>query len=220
MGDYQNHNHVDYIRHANIYVTNIFTMDERQRHLTGPPPNEPTTDNTKTSTLRSAGVAQPSDSCPSGPLTDLLAANLVIGTRYPSASVDRSLVEIRVIADIMDTLMESPALRHSETLPETLASLRRMLTLTELAVHAYKNTPLAETLSHNLTLQVEQCRQLLRELLNDLTNYRHALSGAMLHFIRQYMWGNIGESGAVSGLNSKLQECHTSFASCILALGR
>ncbi|KZP18388.1 hypothetical protein FIBSPDRAFT_1046259 [Athelia psychrophila] len=225
MGDYQNHSHVDYIRHANIYITNIVTMDERleyshEMYPTGPPPNEHTTRSTKTSTMRLAGVAQPPDSRRPGPLTDLFTTNMVIGTRYPSASADRSLVEIQVIADIMDTLMESPALRHSETLPETLASLRRMLTLTELAVHAYKNTPLAEALSHNLAAQVEQCRQLLRELLNDLTNYRYALSGAMLHFIRQYVWGNIGESGAVSVLNSKLQECHTSFASCILALGR
>ncbi|KZP12973.1 hypothetical protein FIBSPDRAFT_936589 [Athelia psychrophila] len=167
-----------------------------------------------------AGAAQPPDSRPPKPLTNLFTTNMVIGARYPSASADRSLVEIQVTADIMDMLMESPGLRYSESLPETLASLRRMLTLTGLAVHAYKNTPLAETLSHNLAAKVEQCRQLLRDLLNDLTNYRYALSGAMLHFIRQYVWSNIGESGTVSVLNSKLQECHTSFASCILALGR
>lgn len=201
------------------------TVDERleiprEMYPTGPPPNDPITDRTNTSTVRLASVAQPPNFRPPRPSTDFFTNNLVTGTRYASTSADHSLIEIQVIADIMDTLMESPALRHSETLPKTLASLRRMLTFAQLAVHAYKNTPLAETLSHNLTAQVDQCRQLLRELFNDLTNYRSALSGAMLHFIRQYMWGNIGESGAASMLDSKLQECHTSFASCILALGR
>lgn len=120
----------------------------------------------------------------------------------------------------MDTLIENPTLRHSETLPNTLASLQRMLTLAELAVQAYKHTPLAETLSYYMTLQVDHCRPLLQELISELSNYRHALSTTMFKLIRQYIWSGVGEGYTASRLNSKLRECHSTFASCILALGR
>ncbi|KAF7979895.1 hypothetical protein HWV62_40691 [Athelia sp. TMB] len=130
------------------------------------------------------------------------------------------LIKIRVITDIMDALMDNPSLRHSETLPKTLDSLRRMLTLAELTVRMYQQTPLASTLSHVITVQVELCRRLLLVLLKDLANYRHVLPAAMLHFIRKYIWNSVGESTAVSDLDSKLKECHSSLAACILALGR
>lgn len=143
---------------------------------------------------------------------------MIIDTSHTSAN--RSLVEIQVIVSIMDTLMENPTLCHSETLPKTLASLRQMLTLAELAAQAYKYTPLSETLSHSITLKAENCRQLLRELMGDLSNYRHALSAVVLKLIRQYMWSGAGESCAVNRHDSNLRECHNAFASCILALGR
>ncbi|KZP06391.1 hypothetical protein FIBSPDRAFT_966509 [Athelia psychrophila] len=61
MGDYQNHNHIDYVQHANIYISNIVTVDERlkdprEMDPAGPPLNEPTT-NTETGTMRLAGAA-------------------------------------------------------------------------------------------------------------------------------------------------------------------
>lgn len=82
----------------------------------------------------------------------------IIDTSHISAN--RALIEIQVIVRIMDTLIENTTLHHSETLPNTLASLQRMLTLAELAVQAYKHTPLAETLSYYMTLQVDHCRPL------------------------------------------------------------
>lgn len=222
MGDY----HVDYIRHANIFLTNIIPMDERlgyprEMHSTGTLPNELTAENTDASTMRLAGVPQLPNFRPPGlALTDLFANDLVTGTRHAFASADHSLIEIKVIADIMDVLMESPCLRHSGKLPETLASLQQILRLTKLAIRAYQHTPLAQTLSLAIVAEAERCWRLLKELLSNLSHYRHALSAAMLHFIREYIWGSARECGVFTDLNSKLRECHSSFAACILALGR
>ena len=150
-----------------------------------------------------------------------LAVPRVMTSDYEARKfAQESLIKIRVIADIMDALMDNPSLRHSETLPKTLDSLRRMLTLTELTVRMYEQTPLAITLSHVITMQVELCRRLLLVLLKDLADYRHVLPAAILHFIRKYIWRSVGESTAVSTLDSKLRECHSSLAASILALGR
>ncbi|KZP32558.1 hypothetical protein FIBSPDRAFT_1036711 [Athelia psychrophila] len=207
--------------HGNLTIH--ITIDERLENLcetypTRPPPNEPT-DNTNTSTVRSAVVAQPPGSRPTGLLTDLFTNSLVTGTRYTPASADRSLIEIQVIVDIMDALIESPSLHHSAKLPGTLASLQRILELTKLAIQAYQHSPLARTLSLAIIAEAGRCRQLLKELLSSLSHYRHTLSAAMLHFIREYISSSASESGVFTDLNSKLRECHGSFAACILALG-
>ena len=143
---------------------------------------------------------------------------ILINIRYESAI--HSLGEIRAVTELLDTLMDIPTLRHSETLPKTLASLKRMLEWIKLAVQVYEHTPLAATLDDFITAQVELCRRLLRQLLTDLPNYRYALSAAMVHLIRKYMWSTIGEMNAISAADSNLRECHDSFASCVLALGR
>ncbi|KAF7982771.1 hypothetical protein HWV62_26680 [Athelia sp. TMB] len=129
------------------------------------------------------------------------------------------LIEIRIISEIMDTLWESPALRYSESLPETLAALRQVLALTEFAIRAYQHTPLAQALSRAVAAEAARCHQLLRDLLKNLSDYRHTLSAVMLHFIRQYVWSRAGESVAITQLSSRLRDCHGSFAACVLALG-
>ncbi|KZP26726.1 hypothetical protein FIBSPDRAFT_1040489 [Athelia psychrophila] len=155
-----------------------------------------------------------------GPSTAQTAATYVMisNAEAPTSARDPS-IEIHVIAEMMDILLDNPALRHSETLPETLASLRRMLTLTELAIRVYKQTPLAQTLNRAIIAEAERCRQLLKDLFNNLSDYRHALPAVLFHFLRQYVWSTAREGSTVDDLNSKLRECHSSFAACILALG-
>ncbi|KZP08602.1 hypothetical protein FIBSPDRAFT_938930 [Athelia psychrophila] len=156
-----------------------------------------------------------------GPSTAQTAATYVTidTTEAPTSARDPS-IEIHVIAEMMDILLDNPSLRHSETLPETLASLRRMLTLTELAIRAYQQTPLAQTLNRAIIAEAERCRQLLKDLFNNLSDYRRVLPAVLFHFIRQYVWSTAREGGTVGDLNLKLRECHSSFAACILALGR
>ena len=135
-------------------------------------------------------------------------------------STTQSLLEIRAINERMDVLMEISALRYSKTLPQTLASLKRMTKLAELAMKTYESTPLATALDEYLVAQVEDCRQLFQEILADLSNYRQAISTAMLQLARQYICSRMGESSAISAADSKLRECYSSFASSILAIGR
>lgn len=116
--------------------------------------------------------------------------------------------------------MENPSLRHSAKLPETLAYLRRILKLTELAVRVHQHGPLAHTLGLAIIAEAENCRQLLKELLSSLANYKHVLSATMFYYVREYIWSTAGECVAFDDLNSKLRACHSSFASRILALGR
>ncbi|KAF7977385.1 hypothetical protein HWV62_3999 [Athelia sp. TMB] len=129
-------------------------------------------------------------------------------------------LELRIIVGLMDALMENASVRYSPTLPVTLASLRRIMKMTELALRIYQHTPLAGTLGMYLMAEAEHCRQCLQNLLANVSDWRHGLSAAMLHAIRQYVWSGVGEGCAISELNSKLREVHTSLASCILALGR
>lgn len=219
MGDYENHNH---IRHANIYVTNILTMDERLEnpHAIYPttiPPNYPTTNNINTSTVRLAGAAQPPYSPSPGTLSDLRFT----GTRYIYVSGDPSFIKIQDIEGIMDVLMENPSLRcHSTKLPGTLASLQRILMLTKVAIPVYQHTPLAQPLNLSILAKAEHCWRVQKELLSNLLRYRHTYSDAILHLIREHTWSNAKECGVFTDLNSNLQECHGSFAACILALGR
>ncbi|KAF7969479.1 hypothetical protein HWV62_27275 [Athelia sp. TMB] len=145
-------------------------------------------------------------------------SNIVKHLRSDSAI--RSLAETHVIrvTELLDALMGIPALRHSEI----MLSLRQMLEWTTLALHLYKSTPLAATLNGRLVVQLEICLQVLRQLFVDLVDPaadRYALSAAIARLI-QCMRSVFGESGATSAANRKLQECHTSIASCILALTR
>lgn len=145
---------------------------------------------------------------------------VVINNSDAHSSVKDPSIEIRVIAQIMDILLETPSLHHSDTLPETLASLRRMLLLTELALHAYQQTPLEQTLTHILNAEAERCHKLLKDLFKRLSDYRYTLPAVLFQFIRKHIWNTAGEGVEFSELNSKLGECHSSLAACILALGR
>ncbi|KAF7977372.1 hypothetical protein HWV62_3973 [Athelia sp. TMB] len=129
-------------------------------------------------------------------------------------------LELRVIAGLMDGLVENTSVRHSPTLPETLASLQRIMKMTELALRIYQHTPLARTLGLYLKAEAEHCRRCLQNLLTNVSDWRHGLSGALLHAIRRYVWSGVGEGCVVSELNAQLREVHTSLASCVLALGR
>ena len=137
---------------------------------------------------------------------------------YPSA--ERSIIEVRVMIEMVRTMMVNPTLCSSANLPETLAALQRVLFLTELAVDAYRHTPLAKSLSRAIAVRVEHCRQLLHELLKNLSNYRHLLSEAVLYFIHRYVFRRLGEAGVARVVDSRLRDCHKSFAACLLALGR
>ncbi|KZP08420.1 hypothetical protein FIBSPDRAFT_1052392 [Athelia psychrophila] len=165
----------------------------------------------------SSGVEGHTTVC--GPITAQMAATHVTMNNFKATSAKDSSIEIRVIAEMMDILLENPSLHHSDTLPETLVSLRRMLKLTELALRAYQQTPLAQTLNYAIIAEAERCHKLLKDLFKRLSDYRYTLPAGLFQFIRQYIWSTAGESLEFSELNSKLGRCHSSLAACILALG-
>lgn len=131
------------------------------------------------------------------------------------ASATNSIVEFRLMIDIVHTMMANPILCSSTSLPETLAALQRILNLSERALQAYRHTPLSRTLSSAIAVGVEDFRQLLLDLLSNLTNYRYLIAAAVLWFIKTYLYGGLGQGAA---LDSKLREAHRSFAACLLAL--
>ena len=122
--------------------------------------------------------------------------------------------------DIVRTMLANSTLCPSAHLSETLAALRRILRWTKLAVKVYRHTPLEKSFNSAIAVEVEQCRQHLQELLNNLSNYHHILSEAVLYFIRRYVCRRLGEGGRVDVLNSKLRHCHKTFAAYLLTLGR
>lgn len=165
--------------------------------------------------IRSISVSQPLQPHPPEPPTNQIAR---IDACYASAT--RSIIEVQAMIGVVRIMMDNPTLRSSKDLPETLASLHRILKLTELALRAYQHTPLVKTISRAISVGVEDCRLLLRELIKcTLSNYRHGLTAFVRYFIQKCIRGRIGRYDAVRGLDSKLQESHRSFAACILALG-
>ena len=135
-------------------------------------------------------------------------------------SATRSIIETRLMIDMVRTMINHPTLCPSASLPETLAALEQVLRLTELAVRAYHHTPLSESISCAVVIGVDDCRRILKELLGTLSDYRHMLSGVVLTFIRKYMWQRFGQGCVVDTIDLQLQRCHRSFAACLLALGR
>ncbi|KAF7984964.1 hypothetical protein HWV62_9909 [Athelia sp. TMB] len=144
----------------------------------------------------------------------------VVNFSVSSQFATRSLVNISVIAELMDLLMKTPALNRSNTLRKRIASLQQITELVALVVKAYARTPLAIPLDDHVVVLVEHCRLILREILKDLSRHRHAISAAMIRLVRRYIRSSIREPKVFSAADSKLQECHSSLASCILALGR
>ncbi|KZP05414.1 hypothetical protein FIBSPDRAFT_1005148 [Athelia psychrophila] len=122
MGD-----QIDYIEHAvyNIYhIAPSVEVLERFRTMypPGSPPDETTTTTTTIPMVSpSLGVTRTHSPSASGPPTNQIAMNGFTVTFDSSASANNSLIEIGVIVDIMDALIENPSLRHSVTLPVTLA---------------------------------------------------------------------------------------------------
>ncbi|KZP07224.1 hypothetical protein FIBSPDRAFT_939639 [Athelia psychrophila] len=110
----------------------------------------------------------------------------------------RSIDRVCAMSSMVQTMMANPMLCSSEALPETLASLERLLALMELALRAYRHTNLVHCLSSAFYIRAEECRQRLDDLISNLENSRHNLSNAVLYYIRKYI----------------------SFAACLLALGR
>ncbi|KAF7971894.1 hypothetical protein HWV62_19515 [Athelia sp. TMB] len=142
-------------------------------------------------------------------------------TRGVCYSSDKdSIVRIRVMIEMVRTMMLNPMFCSSANLLKTLAALERVLYLTKLAIEAYRYTPLAKSLSRAIAMRVEDCRKLLEELLKNLSDYRHVLSEAFLYFIRRYVCRRWGEGGIGPVMDSRLRDCHKSFAACLLALGR
>lgn len=171
-----------------------------------------------TSSTPSRNVAQlrrPSEP-PSGQIAKIYAA-----VDPPRNSVIHSINQVCIMISMVQTMMASPMLCPSKDLPETLASLKRLLTLMELALRAYRHTDLVHSLSSTISIGVEECRRLLDKLITNLTNFRNVLSNAVLYFIRKYMWARFGWQGSTTiTLESKLRKSHSSFAACLLALGR
>ena len=132
----------------------------------------------------------------------------------------RSIIELRLMVDMVRIMINNPRLCSSARLSETLAALERVLILTELSVRAYHDTPLYESLSHGISIEVDECRRLLEDLLSNLSNCRHMLSSAVLYFIRKYVWRRFGRGGVLDKLDLELRRSHRSFAACLLALGR
>ena len=143
---------------------------------------------------------------------------LVVRPRYSSA--ERSIIEVRTMIVMVRTMMANSSLCSSANLPETLAALEKILLFTELTVEAYRHSHLSKSLSRVIAVKVEHCRELLQELLNNLTSWRHILSETVLYFIQRYISRRSSQSGMADVLDSKLRSCHKNFAACLLALGR
>ncbi|KAF7966177.1 hypothetical protein HWV62_39756 [Athelia sp. TMB] len=172
----------------------------------------------ETSSISLFNVEQPShDNPPDLDTSQSITTQLVIDPCYASAR--RSIQDVRLMIEMVRIMLAHPVL-CSANLPETLAALERTLLLTELAIDAYRHTPLVEVLSRVMAVRVEHCRQLLQGLLKNLSNHRHFLAAYVLNFIRKYVCRRLGGGGIANVLDSKLRDRHKSFAACLLALGR
>lgn len=212
----------DYIRGQNIYGDYIAQANISINFLSGSTPElganvESLRD---AYTMHSLGIALPPDDCPPFlPMNQIATPNALDDPCYTAAI--QSISDVRLMIDIVgSTMMNSnPALSSSASLPETLASLQRLLKLTELALKTYQNTPLVQTLSRTMAVEVDDCRQLLRQTLSNLGNYRHFLAATAYHFMRRCTWGMLGGMDESGVLDAKLRERHGSLAASILALG-
>ncbi|KAF7980712.1 hypothetical protein HWV62_37179 [Athelia sp. TMB] len=138
----------------------------------------------------------------------------------PIPSASRLAFEVQALIKVVLKMKEHSVLRSSARLPETLISLQRILQLTGLAALAYQNTPLANSLSRALALDLERCQELLSELLSHhLPSWKCIVRANVLEILRKYVWWQGGQ-GLADELDSKLRQYRKSLASCLLAVGR
>lgn len=211
-GAYNDHQtHRTYIAHAQIHVNvtvqSVIEREDILRHI------------------REAHSIPPSVAAQ--PMSPVVSRSDASQTAVVPSDVDhcyvsatRSIIEIRLMIDIVRMMINHPTLCSSSSLSETLAALERVLHMTELSVRAYHHSPFSESFSRAVAIEVDDCRQLLQELLSHLSDYRRILSATVLYFIRKYVWRRFGQSVVVDTLDLQLQKSHRSFAACLLALGR
>ncbi|KAF7972980.1 hypothetical protein HWV62_16458 [Athelia sp. TMB] len=202
--------HGDYIASAQVHINfTVESASERENileHIR------------EAYSIRPLNAGQSASQVPPSNTHFIMPGPSAIDRCYTSSA--RSIIELRLMMDVVRIMINNPKLCSSARLSETLAALERVLILTELSVRAYHNTPLYESLSHGISVEVDECRRLLEELLGNLSNYRHILSSAVLYFIRKYVWHRVGRGGVVENLDLELRRSHRSFAACLLALGR
>ncbi|KAF7983557.1 hypothetical protein HWV62_21140 [Athelia sp. TMB] len=159
-------------------------------------------------------AARTSDCLPCQPHTCRIATTQGVADACYTSAI-QSIAQLRMMIVTIRMMEHHPTLCSSQHLPETLADLEKVLTLTERAVEAYHNTPLSKSLSRKISVEVGRCRRLLEDLLRNLSDWRRILSHIVLYLIQK-----IGQRDAVNTLDLKLRECHKSFAACLLALSR
>ncbi|KZP22171.1 hypothetical protein FIBSPDRAFT_931195 [Athelia psychrophila] len=198
----------DYITHINVNLSpgcaSPEAMDQMFKHI------HATYSTPSLSVTRLPRTCEP-------PSDQITTTYLAVDPLYNSAIL--SIAEVRAMIGILQIMMVNPMLCSSQYLPETLADLKRTMTLMELAIRAYRHTDLVHSLSRAISIGVEQCRGLLEELTLNLASYRHSLASGALNLTRKYVWARAGQGSTMDALDYKLRKSHSSFAACLLALG-
>lgn len=156
---------------------------------------------------------------PSFPQDTQITTALITDDIFYTTAI-RSVEQVRGMIDAVQLMINNRALCSSDELLRTLDALQRILQLMELALRAYQHTPLVQSLSISISVGVEDCVQLLKDLIRNLSDYRHTLSAAVLYFIRKYVRRWNKKDSTTHALDSKLRQRHRLFAASILALGR
>ena len=124
-----------------------------------------------------------------------------------------------LIIKIVQLLLDCRESQHCYRILEwELESLRQTLTLTELALHTYENTPLGQNLTNSINPKVAQICVVLQELFDKIDGYRQGLNSTFICAMWYQVWRSRRQLDGLASLRMQLCDCQKSLGEFLMAL--
>ena len=150
------------------------------------------------------------------PNFDTLSQGNVLSTTYQTVSAVETVVGLIVqITHLMDRSNDGNNHRDMEL---ELNSLQQTLTLAKLAIQAYGDRPLGQSLANTITPQVERCRVVLLELLDGVNSTRQGLFFTSIRNLWHPVWRKRWDGDEVASLRMKMHGIRMLLGGFLMAL--
>ena len=143
----------------------------------------------------------------------------VIAQVYPldtEVNVTSGLID-KIEQMLVDSTLAGPP-DCNRGLREELRPLRQTLTLTALAINAYRSTPLGQSLATSINPEVERCCAVLQELFDSIRSCRQSMFATYIRDLWYHVWWSGLEEDEFASLRMELLKIRKSLEGSLMAL--
>jgi len=168
--------------------------------------------------LRDLNVSDRLPSSISG-LDTLSQKKAVVPVCYSSTAASGVDAAAGLIVKIVQLLLNRGAFPETyRDLKHDLESLHQMLLLTGLAIQVYQYTSLGESLAKTISPEVEHCRVMLQEVLDDTQSCRLGLNPTSISGLWRQVWWRGWDATELASVRTKLSACQDTLGRFLIAL--